>query len=183
MDASGNSSIEYGFNAASVGSSVNVIRLLGKWERTFKVFGSWKYWIGAAISNVIFTSSINLSLNSKELQYDFKNSYLMVFGNGEYFGGGMKVCPASRIDDGLANVTILHGINKFYIFSRLSSDLVSGHHINHRDRCKYFQTAELRVESPEGITFEIELDGDLIGVGPATFSILPSAIKVFKFHQ
>lgn len=93
----------------------------------------------------------------------------------------MRVCPDARINDGQANVVILHDIDRLYIFAQLSTEMVSGQHIMRETQCVNFKTIDLMVESTGG--FEIELDGDLIGVGPAKFSILPSTVKVYKLYQ
>lgn len=135
------------------------------------------------LSNLLSSSSKKLYISSEGYEIHLEDVYLMVFGNGEYFGGGMKVCPGAILNDGLANMTVLHDIGKLYIFSQLSSEMISGNHIWREDKCDYIQTKKLRVESMEGSDFQVELDGDLIGVGPATFSIIPSAIKLYRLHQ
>jgi diacylglycerol kinase family enzyme len=122
-----------------------------------------------------------LSISSRAFHLQFKDLYLLVFGNGEFFGGGMRVCPDARIDDGQANVVILHEIDRLYIFTQLSTEMVSGQHIVREKKCVNFKTIDLMVESSDAI--EIELDGDLIGVGPAKFSILPSTVKVYRLYQ
>jgi diacylglycerol kinase family enzyme len=45
----------------------------------------------------------------------FKNAYLVVGSNGQYFGSGMKIAPKASLTDGKLDVVIAHDISKLKI--------------------------------------------------------------------
>ena len=53
----------------------------------------------------------------------------MAVGNGSSYGGGMRVCPDARLDDGLLDVTVLGPISKpefLRVFPRSTGAPTSG---------------------------------------------------------
>ena len=97
--------------------------------------------------------------------------------NARYFGGGMKVAPEALLDDGqfdivsisdLSALKILANAHKLYRGTHLSLDEVN--------------TARARVVTvrPAHNSQEValEIDGELPGRLPATFEILPKALRV-----
>jgi len=96
-------------------------------------------------------------------------------GNSEYGGGGvMRMSPGARMDDGRLELCVIEGLSRLEIL-RCFPRLLRGTHITH-PRVRYFPGRTLRVESwPDQ---ELQLDGDLIGRTPATFTVLPSALRI-----
>ena len=43
----------------------------------------------------------------------FKNVWFVTASNQPYFGGGMKISPSSKTDDGLLELTVVHNLNKY----------------------------------------------------------------------
>lgn len=97
--------------------------------------------------------------------------------NARYFGGGMKVAPDALLDDGqfdiitigdLGALKILMNAHQLYLGTHLSMEQV--HHAH-----------AARVEAHparENIEVTIEVDGELPGRLPATFEIVPRALRV-----
>ena len=54
----------------------------------------------------------------------------MAVGNGSSYGGGMRVCPDARLDDGLLDVTVLGPISKPE-FLRVFPTVYKGTHVQH----------------------------------------------------
>lgn len=97
--------------------------------------------------------------------------------NARYFGGGMKIAPDAKLTDGYFDVVaigdlgarrILTNAPRVYLGSHLSMDEV--HHA----------LAKKVVARPAAKDEEIavEIDGELPGRLPATFQILPGALRV-----
>jgi diacylglycerol kinase (ATP) len=97
--------------------------------------------------------------------------------NARYFGGGMKIAPNAKLTDGRFDVVsigdlgarkILSNAPRVYLGSHLSIDQV--HHA----------LAKKVVVRPADKNEEIsiEIDGELPGQLPATFQILPAALRV-----
>ncbi|HET7626936.1 MAG TPA: YegS/Rv2252/BmrU family lipid kinase, partial [Bacillales bacterium] len=52
---------------------------------------------------------VSLSLTIDGKTYDYKNVWMAAVGNTPYYGGGMKVCPAAKPDDGMLEICLIHG--------------------------------------------------------------------------
>jgi diacylglycerol kinase family enzyme len=96
--------------------------------------------------------------------------------NARYFGGGMKIAPDARLDDGLFDVVMIGEISSTKILAN-SYKLYAG---THSDVAEVHQVKAERIVvnpvSDEKIRFEI--DGELPGFLPATFEIIPQALKI-----
>jgi YegS/Rv2252/BmrU family lipid kinase len=99
--------------------------------------------------------------------------------NGQYFGGGMRVAPNARPDDGLFDVIIMGGTPKHRAMADMRQ-IYTGEHLNNpavralRGR----KVVAVPVAETRGRPVLIEVDGESAGRLPATFEILPRALNV-----
>jgi YegS/Rv2252/BmrU family lipid kinase len=99
--------------------------------------------------------------------------------NGQYFGGGMRVAPHARPDDGLFDVIIMGGTSK----GRAMADMkliYTGEHLNN-PAVRSLRGAKIvaaPVAETRGRPVLIEVDGESAGRLPATFEILPRALNL-----
>ncbi|MBD1370770.1 diacylglycerol kinase [Hazenella sp. IB182357] len=100
---------------------------------------------------------------------------LMVVANSVSVGGFEKLAPTADLSDGLLDVLILP---KLHIpdLLQLAALAYRGEHI-HDSRLIYFQTSQLKVDTPE--PFKLNLDGEWGGELPGTFELLPRHLEVF----
>lgn len=99
---------------------------------------------------------------------------LVLIGNGRLYGGQFAVFPEARCDDGLLDVCVFH--NHGYVnVLRYLQGVMRGVHTGFKD-VTYFQCERVACTSGERVPFEVE--GDLAGEVPATFSIVPRALNV-----
>ncbi len=99
-----------------------------------------------------------------------------VIANARYFGGGMKIAPAAKLDDGLLDVVLIGEISSAKILAN-SYKLYTGKHLG--VAAVHHTTAQKIAVKPvnnEVVLFEI--DGELPGQLPATFEIVPNALKI-----
>lgn len=99
--------------------------------------------------------------------------------NGQYFGGGMKVAPNAKPDDGLFDVIIMGGTPK----SRAAADMkliYTGEHLNNPavTALRGAKIVAVPVAETRGRPVLIEVDGESAGRLPATFEIYPRAINL-----
>jgi diacylglycerol kinase (ATP) len=94
--------------------------------------------------------------------------------NGMYGGGGLKVAPRARMDDGLLDVFLVREMPWFKIWTLFPS-IFRGTHIEHA-KGEYFQVREVAVEAEEPVALSV--DGEVLGHTPARFSVLPGALNV-----
>lgn len=101
----------------------------------------------------------------------------LCIANARYFGGGMKIAPDAKLDDGKFDVIsigdigaarILANAPRLYLGAHLSIPEV-GHSLASKVTARPINTDQ-RVE--------IEIDGELPGYLPATFQILPKSLRV-----
>jgi YegS/Rv2252/BmrU family lipid kinase len=99
---------------------------------------------------------------------------LAFVANGQYCGRGMHVAPVACSDDGrfdvvtIAEVGLARALTKLARLYRgtILQDALVQHHL----------TARLRIEAEPAVA--VEADGQLLGVTPAEFSIVPRALRV-----
>ncbi|HWZ70354.1 MAG TPA: diacylglycerol kinase family protein [Casimicrobiaceae bacterium] len=96
------------------------------------------------------------------------------FGNGRYFGAGMRVAPAAELDDGELDVTIWSGFG-LMDFIRQRPALYDGSHV----RLAGTQVSRTRrTTATSESTVLLELDGESVGRLPAQLQVLPHAIRL-----
>ena len=98
----------------------------------------------------------------------------VVVCNGQYFGGGMWICPPAVPDDDIFDVVILKDLNNLEFLANVSR-VYKGTHLSH-PKVQHFQAAEISVESRQRMF--IQAEGEVVGEAPATFRILPSALNL-----
>lgn len=104
---------------------------------------------------------------------------LVAVANGKFFGGGMKIAPEARIDDGVAEVVVFRGDNKLRLISQINT-LYSGDHVR-LGVVTMARGRKVRVEPLGDRAINaalLDIDGESPGRIPATFEILPAALDV-----
>lgn len=101
--------------------------------------------------------------------------FLAAMANGRYFGKGMKVAPAARIDDGALDLVLVPPVPLWQMPWRLPLFL-GGHHVRMR-RVLVRRVREVRIE-PQGDFYPYDLDGETLAPGPVTVRVLPRALRL-----
>jgi diacylglycerol kinase family enzyme len=99
---------------------------------------------------------------------------LAAFANTPVYGGGMKIAPQARMDDGLLDVCLVAGVNPFKLFYLFPTVYV-GRHLNIRE-VEYFQTARVRVETEHPL--DVYADGEYVCQTPVEVMARPKALKI-----
>jgi diacylglycerol kinase (ATP) len=101
-------------------------------------------------------------------------AYMIVVGNGQYYGGGMKVSPRSYPGDGVLDAVVFKG-PKSDAFTMIPK-IYRGEHVPHPHIEEMRVKNELVVEADRPLP--IEADGEVLGNTPVTFQVLPHPIKL-----
>jgi diacylglycerol kinase (ATP) len=141
-------------------------------------------WLGGKLSFALAAGQTTLSLPKTRVvvQLDDERERRLTVANlcvanARYFGGGMKIAPQAILDDGqldviaigdLGTLKILANVHKLYRGTHLEMEQV--HHTRAR------KLAARPAQKSEEIL--IEIDGELPGRLPATFEIVPGALRV-----
>jgi diacylglycerol kinase (ATP) len=98
---------------------------------------------------------------------------MLSIGNTAYFGGGMRICPDARPDDGLLHVVVIGPVGKG-TFLRVFPRVFGGGHVRHPAVATYTG----RTVRVEGEDCQMWADGDLLGPLPVTCEVVPGALRV-----
>jgi diacylglycerol kinase (ATP) len=113
---------------------------------------------------------VRLTLDNRHVEQDV---FLVAVGNCPTYGGGMRIVPGARPDDGLFEVCIVKDLKRLEVL-RILPSLYSGGHVNHPAveivRCRTISAdADGRVRC--------QADGELVGELPARFRVHPAALR------
>ncbi len=100
-------------------------------------------------------------------------AYNVVVANCRFYGGGMQISPNSQPDDCLLDVLVMTG-PKSDSFTTLPK-VYKGTHLPHRNIAE-LRAGQLRIDADR--PFPVEADGELLGVTPASFGIIPGVIRL-----
>lgn len=100
------------------------------------------------------------------------------FANTPLYGGGMKVAPEAKMDDGLLDVCIVGGIDPFKLFC-LFPTVYAGRHLSIRE-VSYFKTPRARVETEYPL--DVYADGEFVCRTPVEVAIQRAALKAVTLH-
>ena len=95
---------------------------------------------------------------------------------GALFGGGMKIAPEAKLDDGLLDVVCIGDMDRLAVLAN-SYRVYLGTHLGLRD-VHHARAKKISARSDAREDVELEVDGELVGKLPATFEILPRALKI-----
>jgi diacylglycerol kinase (ATP) len=99
---------------------------------------------------------------------------LAAFANTPTYGGGMKIAPQARMDDGLLDVCVVGAVDRFRLFC-LFPTVYSGRHLRIRE-VQYSQTARLRVETERPM--DVYADGEFVCRTPVEIAVQRSVLKI-----
>ncbi|MBD2441453.1 lipid kinase [Nostoc sp. FACHB-110] len=158
------------FNVASMGLSVKITQRLTK-----EVKRRWGIFAYAAIAlQVIWESRpFSAEIRMKDKSFRVKTVQIAI-GNGRYYGGGMAVVHDATIDDQRLDLYSLE-IQHWWQIIPLLPAMRQGRHIRWRGvRALQGQEFEISTRKPR----PINTDGEITTYTPATFKVIPRAVKV-----
>lgn len=162
---------EYFMNLAGTGFDVEVVKNTNRVRRLFT--GSLAYLFGIIMSTFIYKNlNLRITMDGKTIE---RTVLLIAVANGKCFGGGIRVSPYSDVQDGLLNVVILNKVARHRILFELPK-LKTGQ-LEKIDVAEQFTCKEVTIECDKKQAFDI--DGELMGETPMTFTIVPDSINVF----
>ena len=164
----GATTVKYFVNIAEAGLGGSVVarasRLPGVFATTRDFFGFW-------LTLPRFRpATVRLDADGQAFEWVAPN---VVVANCRFYGGGMQISPNSRPDDGRRDVLVMTG-PKFDAYTTLPK-VYRGTHLPHRN------IAELRascVTVEADAPYPIEADGEVLGTTPATFEVIPAALRL-----
>jgi diacylglycerol kinase (ATP) len=97
-----------------------------------------------------------------------------VVGNNASYGGGIRMTPRARLDDGILDICIVPYLSRLELL-RWFPRTYRGEHLNH-PRIKYLQARKITLSANSRM--ELFGDGEFLQELPATIEVLPRALRV-----
>ena len=99
-----------------------------------------------------------------------------VVANGRFLGGGFKAAPEANILDGLLDVVILKESSNLEMIENFLN-IKDGDYTNEGD-IFYRQAKKVSIKSKENRDIPVTIDGEPVGILPATFEVLQNALTI-----
>ena len=158
-------------NLAGIGFDGLVVSKVGK----YKSLGAISYFI-ASISSLFTYSNFKTTVTLNNQSYSLK-SLMVLIGLCQYSGGGMQLTREPNTNDGLFDISIAEDLSKWEIIANLKN-LFNGKIVNHK-KVKTYKASSIRIKVSQNKQPFIEADGELIGKGSFSISIIE---KAFTFY-
>lgn len=94
--------------------------------------------------------------------------------NTPTYGGGVRLAPDARIDDGLLHVVLLEDLSAFSVVRLLPRLMGSGE--LHTSRVKRWRVRSVRISADRPCLFHG--DGEILGPAPVEIEVVPNAVRV-----
>lgn len=141
-------------------------------------------WISGRVSFgvAMMQSAIKTEPTKVFVQLDDGHEQLMTVANfcvanAKYFGGGMKIAPDAKLADGKFDVVSVGDLGAARILAN-APRLYTGTHLGMREVGHALAEKVIARASQLDKQIAIEVDGELPGYLPATFQIIPRALRV-----
>ncbi len=182
-DSSGSEAMRYFLGVASCGMSTKVIERV-KAGGTDWLPTNTPHWLSGRISfgaSVLQTAMRTVATrlvvqldDSHERRLSIAN---LCVANARYFGGGMKIAPDARITDGKFDVISVGDLGALKIVAS-APRVYFGSHLS-MPEVSHTLARKVAVRAANGVSeIALEIDGELPGRLPATFQIIPEALRV-----
>jgi YegS/Rv2252/BmrU family lipid kinase len=161
-------------NAAEMGVAAEII------ERSKKVREVVNSRIVSTITSIAATlptyqsNECEISIGNNGKKFAIKMT-MAVVANGQFLGGGFKVAPHASMSDGLLDLVILKDSGSLKMVDELIN-MKDGDY-KEEDNITYRQTTKVSLISKER-DVTVTVDGEPIGILPATFEVIPHALTV-----
>jgi len=99
---------------------------------------------------------------------------LAAFANAPAYGGGLRIAPHAKLDDGKLDVCVVTDIDRFRLFC-LFPTVYFGRHLS-IPQVKYFQAEQLRIETEKPL--EVYADGEYVCRTPVEVSVEHAVLRV-----
>ncbi|MFC1920373.1 diacylglycerol/lipid kinase family protein [Chloroflexota bacterium] len=158
---------DIGFGATVVEASKHITNYFGR------KINYLPHVIGGLTSLLSYKSKC-ITLCVEDETENINDCAMLVVANGTHFGGGMHIAPDAQPNDGLLDMVIFGDMDASELLM-VWPMTYKGHHVSHH-KVKLLKIKNVTVQCADKIL--VEADGELLGEGPVTFSVLPSALNV-----
>jgi YegS/Rv2252/BmrU family lipid kinase len=161
-------------NVVSFGFSSDVARQA---NTSSKRLGGRVAFLSATLRSLVSYENVDVVLSVDDQPERRMSVLLAAIGNGRFFGGGMRICPEALLDDGLFDLVTVGNLGRVGVMANIHR-IYSGHHLTMKEvqgtRGRRMKVAPADREAK----IPLEVDGETPGHLPASFELLPGALRV-----
>ncbi len=157
-------------NFAGLGFDAEIVRAT---TQEFKALGDIASYLMGLVTTLALYKNKEISLVI-DGEVEKRRICSVLMSNGKYGGGGMLIAPDADPADGLFDVVIIGDLTKPDLLRSLPR-IYKGTHVTHP---KVSVKRAREIEIRPTLRMAIQADGELLGEGPARFSILPAALTI-----
>ena len=178
----------YAINVINIGFDCSVVQRAQEFKKKPLVTGKMAYIMGVAgelMNKKPVHAKITLTYQDGKQEVLEDNFLLIAVGNGKWYGGGFKVAPGAKLDDGLLDVNIIRDIS-IPTFVSLVADFRRGTHIKDGEKCIVKPGTERFLIYKKCIGVKIEgvetacYDGEIYNESTVDIKVVPHAINLVK---
>jgi diacylglycerol kinase family enzyme len=170
-DENRNEVTNYCVNIASMGIDAEIVRRAQGFK---KIFRSKAYVAATVVTSLLYKSG-EMTVTADGVKDAMLGNLLTAVCNGPYYGGGFKISPAARVDDGILSLCRIVPMPKLKVLA-LFPRVIKGTHVSMK---------EITFTDVKSVGFEFDglnrlnLDGNLLPAREyVTFTVLPNALRV-----
>lgn len=105
---------------------------------------------------------------------EFRPTLLVAVANAPTYGGGVKIAPQAKLDDGKLDVCVVRAMDKFKLFC-LFPTAYFGRHLMSKN-VEYGQTDHVSIETE--VPVDVYADGEYVCKTPVEFNVAREALQV-----
>ena len=158
----------YALNAVEAGVGAAAVTTAARMPR----------WVGAKRYAIAFWLALpffrpaQVTARVSERKQIAGSAIAVIVANGQFFGGGMNIAPRASVADGIVDVQVFSGPRRKAL--TVMPRVIRGMHLRHKNVRR--MTAEsVQLEVPD--SWPIEADGELLGTGSISVTVVPAAIE------
>jgi diacylglycerol kinase (ATP) len=135
------------------------------------------------IAYLLMTPGVTLTYRQRDVSIEIdgvpagtRRLFTAMIGNTENGGGGMKLLPGARFDDGVLDLIDVGEVSRLGVLLGILPKLYSGAHVHH-PKVRMARGTSFRFDSA-GVETLVDLDGEMVGRLPLEVTVLPQAFRV-----
>ena len=168
IDQNGNDATRYFVGVASCGMSTKVIERVKEDKVSF---------VNAMLKTAMQNTPVRLAVQLDDTHERQLTVLNLCIANARYFGSGMKIAPDAKLTDGKFDVVGVGDLSALQIFTS-APRVYLGSHLS-MPEVSHALARKVNVRSADqSKQVALEVDGELPGRLPATFQIIPEALRV-----
>jgi len=163
----------FGYLIVSVGAAATISHRTSQ-SRWLKKLGGVAY--------LLMTPTVTLAYRNRDVSIAIDGApagtrrlFTAMVANTENGGGGMRLMPGAKLDDGVLDLIEMGDISSLGMLFGVMPKLYSGAHIHH-PKVRTSRGTSFRFESD--VETLVDLDGETVGRLPLDVSVLPRALQV-----